>query len=152
MTGSSPSGWRTRFATLPPPRASRSIGGANAAHEQDFDKVAVNEHAAELKSEGILLTRFFALTHPSQPNYIASIGGDYFGLDHDDDVRVPENVSTVVDLLDVKGITWRGYFEDIPGPGYMAHSSDGSTGNGGWDYVRKHKFVLGRATWGRGGR
>jgi len=85
-----------------------------------------------------LLTRYYAQTHPSQPNYVAAVGGDYFGLNHDSVVRIPENVSTVVDLLDVKRISWRGYFEDLPGPGYMAEGSDGSTGNGGWDYVRKH--------------
>lgn len=95
-----------------------------------------------MKKEGILLTQYYAHTHPSQPNYIAAVGGDYFGLDHDDFVRIPENVSTVVDLLDVKDISWKGYFEDLPGPGYMALGSDGSTGNGQWDYVRKHKCVF----------
>jgi hypothetical protein len=45
----------------------------------------------------------------------------------------------VVDLLDTKEITWGGYFEDLPGPGYMGLASEGSTGNGTWDYVRKHK-------------
>jgi acid phosphatase len=95
----------------------------------------------DLKKEGILLTKYYAHTHPSQPNYIASIGGDYFGLNHDDWVRIPSNVSTIVDLLDWRGLSWKGYFEDIPGPGYMAVGSDGHTGNGGYDYVRKHKYV-----------
>ncbi len=30
-----------------------------------------------------------ALTHPSQPNYIASVGGDYFGLNVDSPVNIP---------------------------------------------------------------
>jgi hypothetical protein len=72
---------------------------------------------------------------------MAAVGGDYFGLNHDGFVRVPENVSTIVDLLDWRQISWAGYFEDIPGPGYMGMGSDGKTGNGGWDYVRKHKCV-----------
>lgn len=105
---------------------------------QDFNRVTADSHFADLKREGIELTRYYAQTHPSQPNYLAAIGGDYFGLNHDGFVRVPENVSTVVDLLDWKDISWAGYFEDLPGPGYMAEGSDGSTGNGGWDYVRKH--------------
>ncbi len=73
----------------------------------------------------------------------------YFGLNHDDFVRIPSNVSTVVDLLDVKGISWAGFFEDLPGPGYMAGGSDGKTNNGGWDYVRKHKYASSAslATW-----
>lgn len=63
-------------------------------------------------------------------------------MNHDDHVRIPENVSTVVDLLDTKEISWGGYFEDLPGPGFMGLASEGSTGNGTWDYVRKHKSVL----------
>ena len=57
-------------------------------------------------------------------------------------VRIPSNVATVVDLLESKNISWSGYFEDMPGPGYMGNASDGSTGDGAWDYVRKHKCVL----------
>lgn len=72
---------------------------------------------------------------------MAAISGDYFGLNHDEVVRIPQNISTVVDLLDVRDITWAGYFEDLPGPGYMAEGSDGSTGGGKWDYVRKHKYA-----------
>ena len=53
--------------------------------------------------------------------------------------RSQSEILTVVDLLDSRGISWAGYFEDQPGPGYMAMGSDGHTGNGGWDYVRKHK-------------
>ncbi|KAL2024116.1 hypothetical protein VTK56DRAFT_9896 [Thermocarpiscus australiensis] len=105
---------------------------------QDYANVAVDGSIADLKRQGILLTRYYALTHPSQPNYLAAIGADYFGLNHDDFVRVPENVSTVVDLLESKDITWAGYFEDMPGPGYMGNASDGSSGTGAWDYVRKH--------------
>lgn len=93
-----------------------------------------------MKRQGILTTRYYAHTHPSQPNYLAAIGGDYFGLNHDDWVRLPEKVATVVDLLDTRNISWAGYFEDMPGPGFMGNYSDGSTGNGAWDYVRKHKY------------
>ncbi|KAK3941705.1 putative acid phosphatase [Diplogelasinospora grovesii] len=105
---------------------------------QGFNKVNRDANIADLKKQGILLTRYYAHTHPSQPNYLAAVGGDYFGLNHDEFVRVPENVSTVVDLLDWRDISWAGYFEDLPGPGYMGWGSDGSTRNGGWDYVRKH--------------
>jgi acid phosphatase len=91
-----------------------------------------------LTKQGILLTEYYGLTHPSQPNYIASVGGDYFGLNHDGVVRIPQNVSTLVDLFDTKNIDWKGYFEGVPGPGFMA---EGSTPPGGkaFDYVRKHK-------------
>lgn len=105
---------------------------------QDFTKVDANKDILELSKQGILLTEYFGLTHPSQPNYIASVGGDFFGLNHDGFVQIPENVSTVVDLFDTKGISWKGYFEGISGPGYMGEGSTAQDGSG-WDYVRKHK-------------
>jgi len=93
----------------------------------------------DLKRQGILLNRYYAHTHPSQPNYLAAIGGDYFGCNHDDFVRIPEKVFTVADLLESKDVSWGAYMEDMPGPGFMGNYSDGSTKNGAWDYVRKHK-------------
>jgi hypothetical protein len=54
---------------------------------------------------------------------------------------MPQNVSTLVDLFDSKNIDWRGYFEGLPGPGYMGEGSTAFDGSG-WDYVRKHKLVL----------
>ncbi|KXJ86996.1 hypothetical protein Micbo1qcDRAFT_152151 [Microdochium bolleyi] len=104
---------------------------------QDFDKVDADAAFAELRKQGILQTRYYAHTHPSQPNYLAAIGGDYFGLDHDEVVRIPENVSTIVDLLDEKEISWAAAMEGIPGPGYMGRGSIGEDGVN-LDYVRKH--------------
>lgn len=60
-------------------------------------------------------------------------------MNHDDNVRIPENVSTIVDLLESKDISWAGYFEGLPGPGFMYGASEDKDGN--WDYVRKHKYV-----------
>lgn len=107
---------------------------------QDYAKVILDPHFTDLKREGISLTKYYAHTHPSQPNYLASIAGDYFGLNHDHPVYIPENVSTVVDILETKGISWGGYFEDQPGPGFMGVASKGSSGTEKWDYVRKHKY------------
>ncbi len=98
---------------------------------QDFNKTDQNADMQALIKQGILLTSYYGLTHPSQPNYIASVGGDYFGLDDDGFVQIPRNVTTLVDLFDTRGIEWRGYFEGVPGPGYMGEASG--------EYVRKHK-------------
>lgn len=100
-----------------------------------------DSEVVDLTKEGILLTEYYGLTHPSQPNYIASIGGDYFGLDHDGFVQIPKNVSNLVDLLEWKSLSWKGYFEGVPGPGYMGEGSTSRDGRG-WDYVRKHKYVF----------
>ncbi|APA12319.1 hypothetical protein sscle_09g070890 [Sclerotinia sclerotiorum 1980 UF-70] len=104
---------------------------------QDDTKVDSNPDIQNLTKQGILLENYYGLTHPSQPNYIASVGGDFFGLNHDGFVRIPHNVTTVVDLFEDAGITWKGYFEGMPGPGYMGEGSTAQDGKG-WDYVRKH--------------
>ena len=104
---------------------------------QDFTKVVKNADIRTLTDSGVLLTSYYGLTHPSQPNYIASVAGDYFGLDSDGSVSVPENVSTLVDLFAPSGIQWREYMEDIPSPGFTGVSAGGSKSN---LYVRKHKL------------
>ncbi|KAI1001802.1 hypothetical protein K3495_g6400 [Podosphaera aphanis] len=102
----------------------------------DFNQTSEIPTIKSLAKQGILLTGYYGLTHPSQPNYLASVGGDYFGLDNDNFTRIPSNVSTIVDLLDTRNIDWRGYFEDQPGPGYMGPSNKRPDGK--YDYVRKH--------------
>lgn len=42
------------------------------------DPLAAN--LAWLASKGVTLDNYHAVTHPSQPNYLAAIGGDYFGM------------------------------------------------------------------------
>ncbi|KAM0284538.1 hypothetical protein ACHAQH_001904 [Verticillium albo-atrum] len=107
--------------------------------KQNHKDVVNDPHIAELKDQGILLTSYYAQTHPAQPNYLAAIAGDYFGLDHDETFRVPIKVSTVVDLFDWRGLSWKAYMEDLPGPGYMGSASDSrGSGNDPWEYVRSH--------------
>lgn len=49
---------------------------------------------------------------------------------------IPANVSTIVDILEDKGISWGAYQEDIPYSGYEGFSwVDPAQKN---DYVRKH--------------
>lgn len=67
---------------------------------------------AYLATKGITLSNNFAVTHPSEPNYVAAIGGDYFGMDNDNFNQIPSNVSSVVDLLESKGISWGAYQEE----------------------------------------
>jgi acid phosphatase len=90
-----------------------------------------------LATQGIELDNYFAVAHPSEPNYIASVGGEYFGMNNDAITRVPANISTVVDLLEAKGITWAEYQEDLPFTGFPGDFANPVTG--ATDYVRKHK-------------
>lgn len=65
----------------------------------------------------------------------------FVGIDNDDFLRIPSNVSTVVDLLDTKGISWGEYQEHIPYPGFQGfnYSNQGTFAN---DYVRKHDPLI----------
>ena len=44
---------------------------------------------SNLAKEGILLDQYYAVTHPSEPNYLATIGGDFWGLPDDDEYHIP---------------------------------------------------------------
>ncbi len=37
-----------------------------------------------LSKQGLLLDSFYGVTHPSEPNYVAAVGGDFFGAASDD--------------------------------------------------------------------
>jgi phospholipase C len=82
-------------------------------------------------NKGALLNNFWAITHPSQPNYLTHIAGDYFGQNTDKDISFNSTVKTVVDLLEAKGVSWKAYQEDYPGNCYTG-------GNYQRLYYRKH--------------
>ncbi|SPN99493.1 related to Acid phosphatase [Cephalotrichum gorgonifer] len=100
----------------------------------DFEVAAADENMKWLAENGILLTNFYAGKPSSHPNYVGAVGGDTFGLQNDNVNNIPANVSTVVDLLDYKGISWAEYMEGIPSAGYQGSRS----GN----YVRKHNPLI----------
>ncbi|KAG5361758.1 putative acid phosphatase [Yarrowia sp. C11] len=107
----------------------------------DYDKAFQQEDMAWLRSQGITLTNYWALTHPSEPNYVGAVGGDYFGINNDDFFRVPENVFTIADLLDIKGISWAEYQEHQPYTGFQGMNFSRQADMAP-DYVRKHNPLV----------
>ncbi|KAI1312058.1 acid phosphatase phoa [Xylaria venustula] len=103
----------------------------------DYDMAINDPNLAWLAKKGITLSGYHAVTHPSQPNYVASIGGDYFGMQNDDFNQIDKNVSTVIDLLEDKGISWAHYQEDSPYTGFEGFAWVNHA-TGANDYVRKH--------------
>ncbi|KAI5241204.1 phosphoesterase-domain-containing protein [Aureobasidium subglaciale] len=103
----------------------------------DYDKAAGDPNLAWLAKKGITLSNYFGVTHPSEPNYVAAIGGDNFGMDNDNFNQIPGNVSSLIDLLEDKGVSWGQYQEDMPYSGFegMAWVNQKTKAN---DYVRKH--------------
>jgi acid phosphatase len=108
---------------------------------QDYSAASGNADQKWLASQGITLTNYYATTHPSEPNYCAVVSGDNFGMDNDDFHSIPANISTVVDLLDTKGISWAEYQEAMPYPGFQGFnfSNQRTFAN---DYVRKHDPLI----------
>ena len=54
---------------------------------------------------------YFGVTHPSQPNYIASTAGTTAGVANDNDTTV--NVPNIVDQLEAKNHTWKAYMQSL---------------------------------------
>jgi phosphoesterase family protein len=60
---------------------------------------------------------YTALFHPSEPNYIALLGGSNFGITEDNICCYTINQANLIDGLQTKSITWDAYAEDATGSG-----------------------------------
>ena len=83
-----------------------------------------------LASGGALMTRSYAVAHPSQPNYLALFAGDTFGVDSD---VCPLNLGDAPNLaseLIAAGRTFGGFSEGLPSDGSPVCTKGG--------YARKH--------------
>ena len=81
-----------------------------------------------LAREYTLLTQYYAVRHPSLPNYIALMGGDTFGIDSNcSDCFI--DAPSLPDLIEASGRTWKTYQEDMPEPCYLGDTDV---------YVQKH--------------
>ncbi|KZO94336.1 hypothetical protein CALVIDRAFT_539091 [Calocera viscosa TUFC12733] len=101
----------------------------------------------QLATQGILLNNFVAVTHPSEPNYAAVVGGDFWGMGDDNLHFIPSNMSTIVDLLDQKNISWGSYQENMPYDGYQLYNYTqpdylNSSAPPYTYYVRKHNPLV----------
>ncbi|MFI1104577.1 alkaline phosphatase family protein [Streptomyces melanogenes] len=127
-----------------PPAATAAQPVAKAAALPAFDHVVVvlfenknyssitsssAPYFTNLASQGTLFTKSFALTHPSQPNYIGLFSGSQQGVGNDD---CPKNFRTgnLGQQLLSAGKTFKGYSEALPSAGYTGCSSG--------KYRRKH--------------
>src|SRR5262249_47007627 len=79
---------------------------------QSADNVMQNAFMKSLATEGIFLFGYHGVTHPSQPNYIAAVAGSTLGVA--DDSSQDLDATSLRDLLEEKGISWKAYMEDLP--------------------------------------
>jgi hypothetical protein len=108
-----------------PPLRSVLAAGAGFTHpsrvavlvleNRSYGQVVGNRNAPylnRLAARNALATRYYAVAHPSLPNYIALTSGSTAGITRDCtscDVRAPN----LVNQLDRAGISWKAYFEGL---------------------------------------
>jgi acid phosphatase len=107
----------------------------------DYDKAAGDPNLKWLATQGITLSNYFGVTHPSMGNYVAAVAGDYFGINHDDYLEIPKNISTIADVLDAGKISWGEYQEDMPYTGYTPFEWVNPQTKANM-YVRKHNPLV----------
>jgi hypothetical protein len=102
---------------------------------QNYGEIIGNSNAPQINALAQrfgLATNYFGVTHPSEPNYVANIGGSYFGIQDDNQyyctpaladtdptcsgttVDHTINAPNLADQLTAAGLTWKGYFQSLP--------------------------------------
>ncbi len=81
-----------------------------------------------------LATQYYAIRHPSLPNYMALTGGSTFGITSDCTTCF-QNAPNLADQIEASGRTWKAYMESMPSPCYIGDSPDGL-------YMQKHDPFL----------
>jgi hypothetical protein len=85
----------------------------------------------QLAAQGALLTNMYAITHPSQPNYLEFYSGANQGFTtNDEPLSIPFTTPNLGAALIAAGASFVGYSEDLPAPGSLAWTSGA--------YARRH--------------
>lgn len=77
----------------------------------------------ELAQQYGLATNYWGVAHPSEPNYIAMIGGDTFGVSDDNSYMVNAlNAPNLATQLEAAKLTWKSYQQSLPNPGFQGET------------------------------
>jgi PKD repeat protein len=121
----------------------QAVAGVSAVPRPDHIVIVVEENRSEqnilgnasapyinsLATSGANMTRFFAETHPSQPNYLALFSGSTQGVTDDSCPHTFGAANLGSELLGA-GVGFAGYAETMPSAGYTGCTSG--------KYARKH--------------
>lgn len=111
----------------------------NTNYEDVVGNTADTPYINSLINQYGFAANYYGVTHPSEPNYLATIGGDFYGL-HADDPSFRTDALNLVDQLTGQGKTWATYQQSMPSVGFLGAQYP-DTGSG--LYVAKHNpFVL----------
>jgi phosphatidylinositol-3-phosphatase len=85
-----------------------------------------------------MAANYYGVTHPSEPNYVATISGSNWGV-NDDQPTNTYNHLNIVDQLEQNHLTWTAYMESMPSAGFTGQQAPANAAL----YVNKHNpFVL----------
>jgi phosphatidylinositol-3-phosphatase len=115
-------------ATLPKPDHVVIVMEENQAYSQIIGSSNA-PYINALASQGALFTNSYAITHPSQPNYVALFCGSTQGLTDDSCPHTFSGPDLGSQLLEAN-YSFAGYSEDLPGVGSTVCTSS--------NYARKH--------------
>jgi hypothetical protein len=92
----------------------------------------------QLAHRNAMAANYFGVTHPSEPNYVAAIGGSNFGV-NDDNPANRYDAPNLVDQLERRHISWGAYMESMPSAGFLGDQYPATAAL----YASKHNpFVL----------
>jgi len=117
-----------------------SVSAEDQIHGKWFDRIMIiifentgystamaDPNFYNIAQKGLTHTTSYAIVHPSQPNYICQIGGALLYRENFD-VNLTE--TSLVNLMEDKGISWKAYAEAYPGNCFGGYASK--------PYVRRH--------------
>ena len=127
------------------PVSAHAVGVPHLAHvvvvvmeNKSYDEVRTQPFVTSLASLGATMTRSYAVTHPSEPNYLALWAGSPLGVTDDacPPAGAPFAAPNLGQACEAAGRTWRAYAENLPAPAFTGCSYDGDASTG--LYTRKH--------------
>jgi hypothetical protein len=102
----------------------------NKSYEQIIEITVNAPYINQLAKSGALFTQFYALTHPSQPNYLMMFSGSNQGINNNSyptaapwNRTIPFHTPNMGACLISKGYTFKGYAQGLPSVGYLGVNS-----------------------------
>jgi phospholipase C len=113
---------------------------------RSFDQIIGNPDAPtfnQLATKYSLATDYFGTSHPSEPNYVAMVGGSDFGITNDGSylTNVVDQPS-LASQLEGNGLSWKSYSQSMPFAGFTGTCYPCNTTDPSSLYASKHNGFL----------
>lgn len=102
---------------------------------RSYNEVVGNKNAPyanKLTEQNGFAANYYAVTHPSLPNYIALLGGDTYGIKNNC-IHCFVSKTNLIDQLEHAHKTWKAYFESLPSACFLGSE---------YPYTRKYNSFV----------